>query len=303
MNSEELSASEVVAGCLRALGWRDEVSYCQVLTWGLVKTIGIVRGGRRFVMKLFPSSTCIARLNERLAVLNALVGGGQPVPVVLWSRSVAFGVGHFELRGWLVVADYVPGEPLGRPTTADFAVLGENVGELHGLMRDIQVGPTWAIHACCSLVACDPNPAKPDWNNAPDRGYLHHGDLHTGNIVREGPRFSFFDFDEMAVGTQLDDVASLIGFPTIRSYQPETMALLGGYAKTLSDVSEKDRIYGPELPLALARRFLYLSTIQTDTSQEPRLAALAHSLNDHVTVSGAGIEEWFAAAGGSGAHG
>jgi Ser/Thr protein kinase RdoA (MazF antagonist) len=280
----------VIAAGVRALGWGDAVSHLQVLTRDVVWTTGLVRDGRRFIMKQFPADTCLALLRERIAVLGQLARVGQAVPRMVTTEPVGFtGAGH---AGWLIVSEYLPGEALTRLSLEDFEDLGARVGELHVQLRAVEIGPNWAIHSSCSLRACTPSPRY-----FPPRAQLLHGDLHMGNVIRTGAGYAFIDFDEMALGRQIDDVAALLGIPMLRRHPNQSRAILRGYTRTLNDPVEADRVYGPELVLALARRFRHLAAIQRPASSGPGLIALADELDEHASGSRAGLDGWLSGEG------
>ncbi|MGW0434412.1 phosphotransferase enzyme family protein [Micromonospora sp. NPDC003197] len=293
-------ASAHLTACLSALGpWAGEVTYHQVLSSRTVETVGLIRNERRFVLKIFPADTCLVRLSQRLTVLTQLRKRGQLVPLPVDSRPVPAVDAETQGRAWLVLTEYVDGDPLSRPNAPDFRLLGRDLGELHAELRNITVDRSWQVHADCSLEVCRPSgTGTPTLTAEPETGtptrtaeparFLQHGDLHTGNVVRQGARFAFFDFDEMAVGDQLDDVAALLGFPSLRAYATAGRALVAGYAAARGD---RQRLDGPDLLFALARRFDYLAAIQDDRSAAPRLTGLARELREHAEA-GDGLPGW-----------
>jgi hypothetical protein len=290
VTDDDFDETAIIAAGIRSLGWGDAVSKVEVLSRDVARTTGLVRDGQRFIMKQFPDTTCVARLRERIAVLGQLIRARQPVPRVVTAEPVGFACSPPGSVGWVVVTEYRPGDRLVGLSLSDFEELGARVGELHLRLREAGVGPAWVTHASCSLRACRPGGPSA----GPVRGHLHHGDLHLGNVIKESTGYAFIDFDEMEPGNQINDVAALLGVPRLHRYPRQALAVMRGYTRALNDPMGTDLVYGPELPLALARRFRHLATIQWAPRTD--LVTIADDLTEYASETSAGLDGWLARA-------
>ena len=249
-----------------------------------------------------PGYHSAAALRSELDLMAMLAGQGVPVPRPMPAQDgallVQVGDRHASLLNWL------PGTPMGRSgqplamtgpaRTALFHAIGAQMAHLHALTdtwtpppgftrprwdRDGLVGeaPFWGRfwdHGTPqdrALLAAIRDRAREllDAAPAPDIGLIH-ADLVNENVLIDGPRVHFIDFDDSGFGYRLFDLATTLykavdepDFPDLRA------ALLSGYAtrRALPDLTL--------LPLFIVLRSLtYLGWI-ADRAQEPDMAARA----------------------------
>ncbi len=238
-----------------------------------------------------------AALRSELDLMAMLAGQGvlvpRPMPSVNGDLLVAAGDRHASLLSWL------PGSPMGRSgqplglmgaaRTDLFAAIGAQMARLHRLTdiwtpppgftrpawdRDGLVGeaPFWGRFwdGAPELVAVrDRARALLDGAAGADFGLIH-ADLVNENVLVDGDRVHFIDFDDCGYGYRLFDLATTlykaVGEPDFADLQT---ALLRGYAsqRALPDLTL--------LPLfILLRSLTYLGWIAA-RAHEPGMAAKA----------------------------
>ena len=240
-----------------------------------------------------------AALHSELDLMAMLAGQGVLVPRPMPARNTALlvkvGDRHASLLSWL------PGTPMGRsgepltltgPARTDlFRAIGTQMASLHVLTdawtppasftrphwnRDGLVGemPFWGPfwnRGDSQLLTRVRDHARAVLDKAPAQDIgLIHADLVNGNVLLDGPRVHFIDFDDSGFGYRLFDLATTLykavdepDFHDLRA------ALLNGYAthRPLPDLTL--------LPLFIVLRSLtYLGWIAT-RADEPGMAARA----------------------------
>jgi Ser/Thr protein kinase RdoA (MazF antagonist) len=238
-----------------------------------------------------------AALRSELDLMAMLAGHGMLVPrpmaTATGALSALVGDRHASLLSWL------SGTPMGRwgqplafqgaARTRLFHIIGAQMADLHALTdlwtlppgfqrpawdRDGLVGdaPFWGRFwdgADSSLLTGVRDHARAALHAAPAQDYgLIHADLGNENVLVDGPRVHFIDFDDSGFGYRLFDLASTLyksaDEPDFADLQD---ALLAGYAtrRVLPDLTL--------LPLFIVLRSLtYLGWIAA-RAQEPGVQA------------------------------
>ena len=207
-----------------------------------------------------PGYHSFAALRSELDLMAMLAGQGvlvpRPMPAEDGTLLVRVGDRHASLLSWL------PGTPMGKrgqplaqtgpARTYLFHTIGAQMARLHVLTdgwslpagftrqrwdRDGLVGdaPFWGRfweHADSALLTSVRDRARAllDAAPAPDIGLIH-ADLVNENVLVDGPRVHFIDFDDAGFGYRLFDIATTLykavdepDFPDLQA------ALLSGYA-------------------------------------------------------------------------